>query len=643
MLKVGLQSIRYKLLLLVLVSSFATLVVAGAALMYNDVREFRQMLGNELTAQADIIGQASSAALEFNDAKVAAENLALLKAKPEILAAALYTAKGSLFAQYQQQAARVELPKLPELDSVHIEGQRLVLFKRVISHGEILGTIYLSARYDLLARLIDYLAILGGAMLLSLLVGGLISSRLQSHFTEPILAMSKVALQVREQRDFRLRAAKTSNDEVGYLVDAFNDMLAEIGDRNAALVASRQALEHEIIERSVAQKALAASEQRIHALVSTMSSVIWICDRRGCFMVDQDSWAQYTGQPMQEYLGLGWRTRFHPDDQGQLDRAWSIALMQSSAFALEARLWHAESARYRFVSLRAVPVINGDGNTAADTNSQDNQEAQEWIGSITDIDDRRKAEFEVLTLNMELERRVSERTAQLEIANKDLESFSYSVSHDLRAPVRAVAGFSAILRNTQGDELGAESRRLLDIISSEANRMGMLIDDLLSFSRLGRQAMQMRNMDMGQLVQKTFEQLNLEQSGPPLQFRLGQLPQAEGDRTLLGQVWANLLSNALKFTAKREEAMIEVGAISDDEKFTFFVRDNGAGFDPRYKDKLFGVFQRLHGTSEFAGNGVGLALVQRIIHRHGGRVWAEGKPDAGATFYFTLPRHTGTA
>jgi light-regulated signal transduction histidine kinase (bacteriophytochrome) len=244
-------------------------------------------------------------------------------------------------------------------------------------------------------------------------------------------------------------------------------------------------------------------------------------------------------------------------------------------------------------------------------------------------------------LNSELEQRVAKRTAELEAANSDLEGFSYSVSHDLRAPIRAINGFCSLLIEDHQEQLDEEARRKLTIIGSEAERMGRLIDDLLAFSRLGRRALQPTMLDMEDLALSAYGRLNPEQDHCP-ELKLGTMPMATGDRNLFEQVWANLLSNAVKFSAKKESPMIEVGGISEEREHIFFVRDNGAGFDARYQDRLFGVFQRLHHDADFPGTGVGLALVHRIVTRHGGRVWADGKIDEGATFHFTLPKESSS-
>ncbi len=501
------SSIHRKLLSVVLATAAVALLITGATMALYDLRVFKERWVTDLTAQAEILGLAAAPALEFEDPKAAQDYLALMKAKPSIVGAAIYTAKGALFASYTAAGNEAsEFPTIPELDGSTIRGSQLTLFKRIVSGNEILGTVYIRARFDLVGRLLDYLGIIGAVMALSLVAAWLISRRLQQNVTRPILEISAVARRVMEERDFTLSATKTTDDEIGVLVDAFNGMLAEIANRTEVLEKSNLYLEHEIGERERTETALQDSEARL------------------------------------------------------------------------------------------------------------------------------------LTLNAELESRVAARTAQLEAANKDLEGFSYSVSHDLRAPIRAISGFSTLLVEDHEHQLDDEARRKLAIIGAEAERMGLLIDDLLAFSRLGRRALDPTDLNMVEMAKSVYERLNHADPAKPVSFRLGPLPHAKGDRGLFEQVWVNLLSNALKFSSKKDAPVIQVGGIAEEHEYVFFVRDNGAGFDPRYQSKLFGVFQRLHRDDEFTGTGVGLALVHRIVTRHGGRVWADGTVGEGATFYFSLPK-----
>ncbi|MGB8216907.1 MAG: ATP-binding protein [Candidatus Methanoperedens sp.] len=241
------------------------------------------------------------------------------------------------------------------------------------------------------------------------------------------------------------------------------------------------------------------------------------------------------------------------------------------------------------------------------------------------LEERKRAENELI-----------KRTTQLEAANKELEAFSYSVSHDLRAPLRAIDGFSRVLLEDYSNKLDSEGGRLLNIVRDNTQKMGQLIDDLLALSRLGRKQMEISEIDMAKLAKSVFDELKTTVPDRAIQLDIKALPPAHGDPSMIRQVFVNLLSNAIKFTRPNEKAVIEISGTTKGNENVYCVKDNGVGFDMQYLNKLFGVFQRLHSAEEFEGTGVGLALVQRIIYRHGGRVWAEGKVNEGATFCFTL-------
>lgn len=261
------------------------------------------------------------------------------------------------------------------------------------------------------------------------------------------------------------------------------------------------------------------------------------------------------------------------------------------------------------------------------------QKHSSWFANGRDITRQKKADFEINQLNKNLERNI----AQLQLTNKELEAFSYSVSHDLRAPLRSINGYAQMIQDDHAHTFNDDAKRMLNVIRNNAKKMGTLIDDLLAFSRMGRKEITRVPVEFTRLVEPIIAEI--KQNAPAgMQITLKPLPDTHGDPSLLSQVYINLISNAVKYSSKKDNAQIEIGAEEKDDEIVYYVKDNGAGFDNQYAHKLFGVFQRLHSSEEFEGTGVGLAIVQRIIVKHGGKVWAEGKLNEGAVFYFSLPK-----
>ncbi len=397
------------------------------------------------------------------------------------------------------------------------------------------------------------------------------------------------------------------------LPDAFNELTSLIKD-----------FQHMSDALETRQIALQESEERYRSLFHRVPVPLWRSTPEGHFLDINQACIHMLGGPDQETL-LKVNTRdlyVNPEDRQQWQ---NIAKREKIVRDFEVQLRRYDG-KIIWGRLTCLAVLDSAGNQIS------------YEGSIEDITRHKLAEEEILQLNKELELRVAQRTAQLKAANKELKAFAYTVSHDLRAPLRHIEGFIKLLNKESRSRLNRQSLEYISVISDSTRKMGELINDLLSFSRVGRLEMKLDEVDLKALARDIIGELSIDINGRDIQWQIEGLSAVKGDASLLKIVMMNLFSNAVKFTRFKDRAIIEAGCKEGEEEITVFIRDNGVGFDQAYADKIFGVFQRLHRAEEFEGTGVGMAIVQRIIHRHGGRIWVEGEKDRGATFYFSLPK-----
>jgi PAS domain S-box-containing protein len=599
--------IKTKLMTVILTISGAVLLLTCSAYFIYDYITFRQNTVRQLTILGQVIAANSTAALAFQSQADATEILSAIKAEKHIVAAGLYDVNGNMFSHYPTDLPANEFPAIPGIDYKFEKGY-LIGFEAVSQGNKRLGTLYLKSDMGAInERLLLYSTIAIAIIVIAFIMAYFLSDRFQKEISVPIFALAYTAKAISERHDYSVRATKLSDDELGELTDAFNQMLSRI--QQQTIIVSE-------------------SEARVRAVIDSAMSAVVVIDNGGVITEWNVRAEKMFGYPKEDALGRELADMIIPHKYRDAHRR-GIKHYTSTGEGpvlnqlLELSALRSDGTEFP-VELSISPVKSGD--TTA------------FCGFITDITERKKAEEEIRSFNQKLEQKVLERTDELQIANKELESFSYSVSHDLRAPLRSIHGYMNIFAEEYSANLDQEGKRLIDVILKNSQKMGQLIDDLLAFSQLGRKELQKGKVGMHDMVSNIWEDLKRAEGNRSIAFKLNDLPVALADHVTIRQVWTNLISNALKYSRGKEQAIIEVGAEDKSDETIYFVRDNGAGFDMKYYDKLFGVFQRLHSYHEFEGTGVGLAIVHRIVSKHGGKIWAEAKLNEGAAFYFSLKK-----
>jgi PAS domain S-box-containing protein len=577
--------IKQKLVVTIMVTTATALLLAAFGIVLTDSLLFRGYLRRDLSALARIIADNTTASLSFDDPKTASETLATLRARPHVIDACVYRPDGTVFATYSRPDS-TGCPPMSRESGIRFTPEGVIVSQPIVLSGRQIGTLML--RYDLgeiWERVRLYGSTVFGVLLASSILAFLLSSRLRAIIAAPIAHLVRATTFVSETGDYRTRAEKLSGDELGLLVDRFNEMLSGIQSRDDALKKERE---------------------RFRFMAESMPQKIFTARPDGHTDYLNQQWMEFTGLPVDQMLGTGWQLFIHPDDVEENIATWRHSVETGEPLHFEHRFRRADG-KYRWHLTRAHAMRDGDGRIVM------------WIGSSTEIQEQK------------------EKEEALRLANDDLQQFAYSASHDLREPIRNVAVYSELVANRYQNVLDSEGQMFLGFLTEGGRRLAMLVNDLLAYTSAGTGELTEGRVDSNAVLKHSLASLAeaIRESGA--EITADPLPEVFIGETHLQQILQNLISNALKYRDK-SPPRIHISATRQAADWCFSVKDNGIGIDPQYKEKIFGVFKRLHRDRQYGGTGIGLAICKRVVERYGGRIWVESEPGKGATFCFTIPR-----
>jgi PAS domain S-box-containing protein len=611
MLRIFLRSLRGKIFGIVLLTTATALAVAGAALLLTDLQENRRNAAADLETEAGILALSTAPALAFDDRSAAQRSLEALQARASLQTAALYAADGSLFASYTRRGEEPPPSIIPPLaPGVHVDGERLELVQPVSGAGELLGNVYFRSQYDLAGRIRAYLGVLTVVMLLSLAVALTASVWLQKVITLPLDAMAGVARRIAEGQDYSLRAEKTSQDEVGLVVDVFNSMLTEVQTRTRALEQANQALHEEVAERLAAEQALRTSEKLYRAIGESIEYGVWICDASGRNIYASESFLRLAGITQQQCSDLGWGDALHPEDAEATITAWKMCVAQGSNWYREHRFRGADG-KYHSILAQGVPIRDEHGSVTG------------WAGINLDIS------------------RLKNTEEALREADRRKDDFLATLAHELRNPLAPIRHAVRILDSPAAND--EQKNWGLQVIARQVHQMALLLEDLLDVSRITRTLLELRKdfvklETIVDVARETAKPL-IESKQHLLEIVLPSAPVTLAvDPLRLSQVVSNLLTNAAKYTNSGGRIVLAATVNSTDLQIS--VKDSGIGLVEETIPSLFNMFSQVSTALDRAegGLGIGLALVKGIVSLHGGTVTAHSEGlGKGSEFIVHLP------